>query len=41
MEIFEKIVNDFQQLAIFAKDSILDVWLGSEYTSVLCWVFLN
>ena len=25
--------NCFQQLTIFAKFSILDIWLGSEYTS--------
>ena len=31
-ELFAKIVNGFQQLTIFAKSSILDVRLGSEYT---------
>ena len=29
MEIFAKIVNSW----IFAKNSVLDVWLGSEHTS--------
>ena len=33
MESFAKIVNGFKPLTIFAKLSILDVWLGSEYTS--------
>ena len=30
---FVKKVNDFQSLTIFAKSSILNVWLGSEYAS--------
>ena len=30
---FVKIVNKFQPLIIFAKRSMLDVWLGSEYAS--------
>ena len=30
MEVFAKIVNSCQPLIIFAKSSILDVWLGSE-----------
>ena len=29
MELFSKIVNDFEQLTILAKCSILDVWQGS------------
>ena len=33
MELYVKIVNGFQTLAIFAKGSILKVWLASEYTS--------
>ena len=33
MELFFKIVNGFQPLAIFAKSFVLDVWLGSEYAS--------
>ena len=34
IELFPKVVNDLQLLAIFAKNSILDVRLGFEYTSV-------
>ena len=30
MRLFEKIVNGFQPLTIFAKNSTLDVWLASE-----------
>ena len=33
MELFAKVVNDFQPLTIFAKSYILDVWLDSEYAS--------
>ena len=33
IERFEKIVEDFELLTIFAKRSILDVWQGSEYAS--------
>ena len=33
MKLFAKIVNDFQLFTIFAKSSILDVWLGYEYAS--------
>ena len=32
--LFTKIIDDIQQLHIFAKSSILDVWLGCEYVSV-------
>ena len=32
---FLKIVNDLKLLAILAKRSILAVWQGSEYASVL------
>ena len=34
MEIFGNYVNGFRLLVISAKDSILDVWQGSQYTSV-------
>ena len=34
MKDFAKIVNGFQQLTIFAKSSILDVWQSSGYASV-------
>ena len=30
---FEKIVNGFQPLIIFAKSSTLDLWIGSECLS--------
>ena len=33
MELFVKIVNGFQMLAIFSKCSILNGWQGSEYAS--------
>ena len=33
MERFEKVVDGFELSSIFAKRSILDVWLGSEYGS--------
>ena len=35
MEFYARIVNGFQPLTIFAKSSIEDVWLGSEYASAL------
>ena len=35
MEIFAKIVNGLQPLTIFVKNSILDVWPGYEYASVV------
>ena len=34
MEIFAKIVNNWKPFIIFAKSSILDARLGSEYASV-------
>ena len=34
MELFAKTINGWKSLTIFAKISILDVWQGSEYTSV-------
>ena len=33
MEIFGNYVNGFRLLVISAKDSILDVWQGSQYAS--------
>ena len=33
MLLFAKIINCIQPLAVFAKSSILDVLLGSEYAS--------
>ena len=33
MELFMKTVNDFQLLTNYAKSFVLDVWLGSQYTS--------
>ena len=33
LELFGKIVKRFQSTAIFAKSSILDVWVGSKCTS--------
>ena len=35
MECFEKIVEGFEPLTVFAKRSILDVWQGSVYTSAV------
>ena len=35
IECFVQIVNSFQSLTIFAKSSILDIWLGSEYVAAL------
>ena len=32
VELFAKLVTGFQPLNVFAKCSILDVWLSSEYT---------
>ena len=36
MEQFVKIVNGIKLLTVFTKSSILDVWMGSKYTSVIC-----
>ena len=33
MDCFEKVVDGFELLTIFAKLCILDVWQGSEYGS--------
>ena len=41
MELLMKIVNRFQLLTIFAKSSILYVWLGFEYASVISVLFSN
>ena len=38
MELFVKIVNDFQTLTTFAKNFILHIWLDSEYTPDHCFV---
>ena len=35
MELFAEIVNGWNVLTIFAKNFILDVWMGSEYAFVL------
>ena len=35
MKIFSKIFKGFQLLTVFLKTSILDVWQGSEYASVI------
>ena len=35
MGLFAKTINGFQLLTIFVKNSILDVWLGSEYSFAL------
>ena len=32
-ELFAKTVNSWKILTILVKDCIVDVWLGSEYTS--------
>ena len=34
MEPFKKIANSFKSFLIFAKSSILDIWLNIEYTPV-------
>ena len=41
MDLFAKIVNGVQPLTIFAKRSILDVQLGSEYASEINFEFLG
>ena len=35
IELYVKMVNSWKSLTIFAKNSILDVWLGSEYACLL------
>ena len=34
MKRYTKLVIGIQPLTIFAKHMVLDIWLGSEYTSV-------
>ena len=36
-ELLAKVVNGFQPLTVFARNSVLDVWEGSEYASILKW----
>ena len=36
MDLFAKIFDEWKQLTIFEKSSILDVWSGSEYASAEC-----
>ena len=35
IKFFEKIINDWNLLTIFAKSSILHVWLGSKYAATV------
>ena len=35
MELFAKMVNGLKLLTVFTKSSILDVWQGSEYDSII------
>ena len=37
MEFFAEIVNRWKSFTFFVKHSILDVWQGSEYASVICY----
>ena len=38
MEVFAKIVNGYKRLGeLFVKHFIFDVWLDSEYASVICY----
>ena len=43
MDLLAKIVKGSQPLTVFAKSSILDVWMASEYASasIWSWWFLN
>ena len=41
MQCFAKIVIAEKALTIFPKNSILDIWQGSEYASVLAFFFLT
>ena len=41
MELFAKIVNGQKPLTFFVKHFILDVWLDSEYGSVICYSFFG
>ena len=38
-KLFAETVNSWKPLTILVKSSILDVWLGSEYTTVCCIFF--
>ena len=40
MELFAKIINDFQPITIFAKSCIIDVWVGSECAFVAWQCFI-
>ena len=40
MEQFVKIVHGIKLLTVFTKSSLLDVWMGSKYTSVI-WKYLK
>ena len=41
MECFVKILNSKKLLTIFTQQSILDVWQGSKYVSVICYSSLG
>ena len=41
MEYLMKKVNNFYSFTIFAKNSILDIWQGSEYASELPKLFCS
>ena len=36
MELFVKMINDFEALTFFTENSILDVLLVSKYVFVMC-----
>ena len=38
MKVFTNMRNGLKPLAIFLNSSILDVWLGSKYTSEVCFL---
>ena len=38
MKLFVQIVNGLQPLTIFAKSSILDIWVGTEYATAQSYV---
>ena len=40
IDVFVILVNVIKLLTIFTKSSILDVWMGSKYTSVF-WKYLK
>ena len=37
MEFLAEIINRWKPFTFFVKHSILDVWQGSEYASVICY----